>query len=137
MVGNDFRGSRMPPKPFTDIIAGLWKPKSAGHNLVQVLTSTQLLLKILGLGHFSKMRGFKRILTRPSIFCYKKFLMALLKVPANAPFALPLFEHSALRETQNTVDFCPKMAKNGLFLILHTFSGREHTGNVSYFFPLT
>ena len=50
MVGNDFRGSRMPPKPFTDIIAGLWKPKSAGHNLVQVLPSTQFLLKNPGVG---------------------------------------------------------------------------------------
>ena len=63
--------------------------------------------------------------------------MAFLKTPENAHIVIPIFEPSTICETQNSVDFCPKMAKNGLFLILYPFSGPEHTGNVADFFPLT
>ena len=63
--------------------------------------------------------------------------MTFLKTPENAHMVIPLFEPSTISETQDSVDFCPKMAKNGLFLILYPFSGRAHTCNVADFFPLT
>ena len=62
--------------------------------------------------------------------------MDLLETPQNAQIVIPLFELSTTCENQITVEFCPKIAKNGLFPVLYTFSGREHTCNVAGFFPL-